>query len=323
MAMTVLVTGASGFVGPYAIAALRRTLDPDTVIVATSRVPTTLPDLGHVHALDVTDESSIRAALERHRPTQVLHLAGIATTGPEANPGAYRRVHVDGTLNLARAIVSCVPECVLIHVSSGLVYGETGRNGYPLAEDAPLAPVGDYAASKAAADTALGALAEKDLRCLRLRPFNHSGPGQSEYFVLPAFAAQIARIEAGLASPVIKVGTLNAERDFLDVRDVADAYALAVRDSEVVRSGEIFNIASGQPRRIADLLHDLVSLSAVPIRIEQDPSRMRPDEIPRIVGDSNKFRLRFGWTPVRDFRRTLLEVLAGWRSAVSAGPMTE
>ena len=113
-----------------------------------------------------------------------------------------------------------------------------------------LAPMDEYAASKAAADLALGAMTYRGLRCVRFRPFNHSGPGQAEGFVVPDFAAQIARIEPGLAQPVMEVGNFDVERDFLDVRDVADAYVLAVQKAETVKSGAIFNIASGIPRRV-------------------------------------------------------------------------
>ena len=151
--------------------------------------------------------------------------------------------------------------------------------------------------TKAAADLALGALATQGLRCVRFRPFNHSGPGQTESFIVPALAAQIARIEAGIQPPVIKVGNLQAERDMLDVRDVVRAYALAIEKSDALASGTILNLASGIPFRMQTILDKLLSFSNADITIETDPERLRPSDIPRFIGVADKAQQLLGWKP--------------------------
>jgi GDP-4-dehydro-6-deoxy-D-mannose reductase len=228
------------------------------------------------------------------------------------------RVHVEGPLNIARSILDKAPNCWLFHVGSGLVYGESAKQGLPLNERTLLAPVDEYSVTKAAADLALGALTRKGLKSIRFRPFNHTGPGQTDAFAVPAFARQIARIEAGLAPPVVRVGNLDAERDFLDVRDVAHAYALAVQTSNALDPGMILNIASGIPRRMEDILKWLLAQSSVGIAIERDPNRLRPSDMPRIIGDASCARARLGWTPECAFEDTLQLVLDDARSHMLA-----
>jgi GDP-4-dehydro-6-deoxy-D-mannose reductase len=142
-----------------------------------------------------------------------------------------------------------------------------------------------------------------------MRPFNHTGPGQTEAFAIPAFAAQVARIEAGQAPPVIRVGNLASERDFLDVRDVAKAYALAVCNSNYLEPNTIFNIASGVPRRIGEVLDWFLRHSFVKIAVERDTERLRPSDLPRIVGDAGRVRQRLGWAPEHIFEETLADIL--------------
>jgi GDP-4-dehydro-6-deoxy-D-mannose reductase len=205
----------------------------------------------------------------------------------------------------------------LLNVGSGLVYGDSAKPGLPLDETALLAPVDEYAVTKAAADLAIGALTRRGLKSLRFRPFNHFGPGQAETFVIPAFAMQIAKIEAGVAEPIIRVGNLDAERDFLDVRDVVHAYALAVRTADDMQApGTILNIASGTPQRIGDILERLLRQSRVAITVEQDPARLRPSDLPRILGDATRARRTLGWAPVHTFDDTLAAVLDDCRARV-------
>jgi GDP-4-dehydro-6-deoxy-D-mannose reductase len=239
-----------------------------------------------------------------------MHLAGVASpTVASADPDAAWQVHVHGARALAHAIMQTVPDCWMINVGSGLVYGDSARTGLPLDEDTVLAPVDEYGVTKAAADLALGALARRGLKCARMRPFNHAGPGQSDAFVVPAFAVQIARIEARLAPPVIRVGNLDAQRDFLDVRDVARAYALVVTNAERLEPGTVLNIASGVPRRISEILSSLLAKSRVDISVEQDPGRMRPSDLPIIVGEASRARKLLGWEPEHSFDDTLEAVL--------------
>jgi GDP-4-dehydro-6-deoxy-D-mannose reductase len=314
----VLITGANGFVGTHLGTKLRDMFGDRVVIGATSRVAGRHPTLGAIEALDVADAKAVDRAVALFRPSHVIHLAGLAAIGTAiANMSVAWQVHLFGTLNVANSILNQVPDCVLISVSSGQIYGASARSGQPLDETTLLAPTNGYELTKAAADLALGVFAAQGLRCIRMRPFNHTGPGQSEAFAIPSFAMQIARIEAGTQTPILRIGNLNAERDFLDVRDVTNAYALAVAMSGDVPSGTIFNIASGIPRRIGDLLDHLVALSSVDISIELDPARMRPSDTQRFVGDAALVHRLLGWKPERKFDDTLTAVLDDCRARVA------
>lgn len=314
--MHILVTGAAGFVAPYAARALRQRL-PESRIFGASRAKGALPDFDEIVAMDVCDGSAVREVIKRVRPTHVLHLAAIAAPSQAASdPELAWRVNVFGTLNIAKALLAAAPKCALAHVGSGLIYGDSARAGNPLDESALPVPLDDYGVTKIAADMAVGALARKGLRAIRLRPFNHSGPGQSEDYVVPAFAMQIAQIEAGRTDPVLRVGNLEAERDFLDVRDVADAYALVLSKSATIPPGAVFNIASGCGRSISSILETLLSFSHIAIRVEQDAMRMRPSEISTIVGDATKAHNDIGWSPHLSFDQTLRDVLEDSRRRV-------
>jgi GDP-4-dehydro-6-deoxy-D-mannose reductase len=317
--MRILVTGARGFVGQHLVATLRQTFADQADILPTALQRERHPVLGSVESLDVTDRAAVSETITRFQPTHVVHLAGLAAI-PAANgdPKAAWRVHVDGTLNVAWEILQQAPDCTLVFVGSGHVYGASANTGRPLDETTLLTPVDEYSVTKAAADLALGALAGRGLRCIRIRPFNHTGPGQSEAFVVPGFAMQIARIEAGLAPPLIRVGNLDAERDFLDVRDVTAAYALAIREAPNLPPGVILNVASGVPCRMGDILERLWALSYAGIAIEQDPTRLRPSDLPRIVGDAVLARELLGWAPKYAFEETLAAVLTDCRERVSA-----
>jgi GDP-4-dehydro-6-deoxy-D-mannose reductase len=315
--MRVLITGARGFVASHLRDALVRICGTDIELIATAKESGPSPVYGKATALDVTDRSAVAAAFQTFAPTHVVHLAGIAAPWvANASPRMTWRVHVDGTLNLAEAILAKNPDCWLLHAGSGLVYGESTKSGLPVDEATLLAPIDEYGASKGAADLALGALAHRGLKCIRLRPFNHSGPGQAEGFVVPDFALQIARIEAGLVPPVMRVGNLDVERDFLDVRDVVEAYALTLRGAASLEPGIIFNIASGVPRRVGDVLEQLLRASPAKIALERAPARLRSTDYPRVVGNARRARECLAWSPQRRFEDTIAEVLNDWRARV-------
>ncbi len=311
----ILVTGAAGFVGPHLVEAFQ-THCPDAEILLTGHSSSVHPRLGRIESLDVTSRAACVDVIGAWRPTDVINLAGFAAPGLAAkNPDLTWAIHLEGCRNLAEAILQKTPECRFTQIGTGLVYGKPASRD-SVSEDGVLAPLDDYAASKGAADLAIGVYARKGLRCLRLRPFNHSGPGQSEDFVIPAFAIQIARIEAGLADPLVRVGNLDAERDILDVADVADAYARTVA-ADWCENGEIFNIASGVPVRIETLLEHLLALSGLHIQVERDPARDRPSDVPFIAGEAKKFRKAFNWKPRFNLNETLRRVLEDCRARVS------
>lgn len=314
--MRVLITGASGFVGRHLVESLQR--DGFSNLLITGKDSVEHPVIGRVQALDVTDRDAVDAAISGFRPERIVHLAGIAAPMlANAAPQTTWRVHVTGTLNLAWSILQHTPDCVLLSVGSGLVYGATAIEVAALDESALLAPLDDYAASKAAADLALGAMSHSKLRCIRLRPFNHTGPGQEEAFMVPSFAMQIARIEAGLQPPLMRVGNLDAIRDLLDVRDVADSYARGVAHADAVPTGTILNISSGTGVQVGDVLERLLQLGSLKITVEHDPARSRPADLPRVVGNSSRARELLGWNPKYTLDETLHAVLDECRQRVA------
>lgn len=314
--MRALITGAAGFVGPYVVEALRTECRTNLDIIATSKNSNRQSE--RILPLDVLDVEAVRSCIARYRPSHVIHLAAMAAPrDARSDPENAWRLHVIGTLNVANAILDLVPECWLIHVSSGLVYGETAKLSLPLDESALLAPIDDYAVTKAAADLAIGAEAHKGLKTLRMRPFNHTGPGQTDAFVVPAFASQVACIELGMAPPIIKVGNLDTERDFLDVRDVTKAYAMCACNIDEIESNTIFNVASGIPRRTGDILEWFLSHSHVKITVEHDPEKFRGNDLMRIVGTAELLRETLGWSPKYSFEDTLGEVLITCRKKLA------
>lgn len=305
----VMITGAGGFVGTHVMATLLSMVE-GVEIIPTSRHGGHSPVAGRIEPLDVTDRAGVWDIIARTGPTHVIHLAGMAALpAAAANPDAAWNVHLGGTLNVARAIMGCVPECLLVHVGSGQVYGASASDGLPMDETTLLTPTDSYTVSKAAADLAVGAMAKSGLRCLRFRPFNHIGPGQSEDFAVASFAAQIARIGAGREEAVMKVGNLEARRDFLDVRDVVAAYALAVTRGETIPSGTILNLASGVAWRIRDLLDMLLAIAETPIAVETDKSRLRPNDTPVFLGNAGRAHELLGWQPRFSLEQTLRDTL--------------
>ncbi len=298
----ILVTGAAGFVGQHLLPALRAAF-PDAAL--------------HTPAFDVTDAAAGNAAIDAVRPDAVVHLAAIAAI-PEARQDPVRawRVNLLGTLNVARAILAQAPACTLLFASSADIYGASFRAGTPLNEEALPAPLNTYAATKAAADLALGAMAAEGLRVIRVRPFNHTGPGQAPGFVVPAFAEQVARIAAGLQAPVLRVGALDPMRDFLDVRDVCAAYALCLAHSDALAPGTVLNVASGQPRRVGDILAALIAAAGVRAEVLTDPGRLRPTDIPVATGDAALARRLLGWAPAIPWEQTIADVLADWQARI-------
>ncbi len=310
----ILVTGAAGFVGQHLLPVLRADFPRATVIASSTEAR---PGF---RRLDVTEPDAVTAAIRDIQPDACIHLAGIAAPGEaRRDPDLAWRVNLHGTLTLAHAIMADAPECRLLLVSSAEVYGASARAGRPLDEAAVPAPVNTYAATKAAADLAVGALANEGLRAIRLRPFNHTGPGQSPTYVVAAFARQVARIEAGLQPPVMRVGALEPRRDFLDVRDVCAAYAACLR-AGALEPGLILNLASGTPRRIGDVLYDLLALAGVEAAIETQGGLLRPSEIPVSSGDAARAAALVGWRPAIGWDATLRDVLNDWRRRVLDEP---
>jgi GDP-4-dehydro-6-deoxy-D-mannose reductase len=319
---SLLVTGAGGFVGRHLLALLRERF-PATILIAACR-----PEDGALPLLDVADRvvpfdllepAACAALISEIRPDGLVHLAAQASVAASfADPWASWQANLMGTIALADAVLRYSDHCRFVLASSAEIYGMSFHAGAPLDEEAPLCPANPYAASKAACDLAVGEMALRGLDAVRLRAFNQTGAGQSASFVIASFARQIARIEAGLQAPVMQVGALDRWRDFLDVRDVCAAYSAALEKRSI--SGRVYNIASGTPRRIGDILGALIARSGMTLAVEVEPIRLRPTDIGRIAGNSARAQHDLSWTPVVPWDETLDTVLSDWRSRISGSP---
>lgn len=307
----VAVTGATGFVGTWVTRVL-------TAIAHSKRVqvfPLCRSANGKLK-LDITDREAVGNTVAALQPTAVIHLAAVASAEEaRQDPHQAWSVNLLGTLNVAQAMLQHTPGARLIFAGSSEAYGATfNERAEPLPEDVPLKPTSVYGATKASAELLLGQMAHEGLKVIRFRPFNHTGAGQSPDYVISGFAQQIALIEAGLQEPVINVGNLDGERDFLDVRDIADAYVSAALSTGELEGEEVYNLSTGSPRRIGSLLEELLAASNVRIDVSVDPRRMRPNEIQRMSGDPSSARGKLAWTPSIPVEQTLLGVLDYWRA---------
>ncbi|MBN1505090.1 MAG: GDP-mannose 4,6-dehydratase [Candidatus Eisenbacteria bacterium] len=317
MRRSVLVTGALGFVGGHLCRELMRSghevfgCDLECATAKAGAAGAAFP----TRACDVSDADALAALVSELRPSAVVHLAAQSSASRAfVQPRETFLANALGTQNLFEAVSNHSPETVVLVVSSGEIYGPQEPGGGPATEETPVVPVSPYALSKAVEDM-LGLQYWKShgIRSVRARPFNHTGPGQTDTFVLPSFAKQIALAEAGRCEPVIEVGNLEAVRDFLDVRDVVRAYLLLL---ERGRPGESYNICSGRPRSIRSLLDALVSMSRTRVTVRRVESRMRPSDIAYLVGDNSKLRGETGWEPAYRLEDSLQEILEQWRKSV-------
>ena len=303
--MRVLVTGATGFVGRHLLAALRAAGHEPVALGGPHDAPPAI-------VADLLDAAATRRAVDDAVPDAIVHLAGQAFVPQSiADPLGTLAVNAGGTahvLEAARAYRDRVqqPLRVLV-VSSAEVYGIQRPERMPLDETAIVRPGNAYAASKLAAEAyALAWQRCYGLDCVVARPFNHIGPGQDTRFVVASFARQLAEIAAG-APPLLHVGNLEAQRDFLDVRDVVAAYVLLLANG---RSGEVFNISSGRPVAIREVLRELITIARVPVEIREDPERMRASDLPLLSGDATKLRAETGWEPRFTLTESLRDIYA-------------
>jgi GDP-4-dehydro-6-deoxy-D-mannose reductase len=264
-----------------------------------------------IHEGDLLRLDDVEGALAGARPDAVVHLAGQAVpTLASADPVAAVRTNVLGTATLLKALER-LPQTRLVLASSADVYGAPER--VPVDEDAPLRPPNVYAATKVAAEALARERSPMDgAPAVILRPANQNGPRQHPGLAASAFAKQIAEAEAGVAEPVVRHGRLDAERDFIDVRDMARAYAAAVGLAE----GGTFNVGSGRAVAVAEILATLVGLARVRVRTEVDPSRVREGEPTRIALDATRFRQKTGWSPSIALVDSLRDTLDHWRTAI-------
>lgn len=313
-----LVTGAAGFAGRHLLASLRGS--PLTGrLVAWSRRPAP-PDADGVYwrQVDITDRTAVADALRAAAPGRIIHLAGSPQVAQSwLDAWSPMKTNVIGTHHLIQAMLAHAPKSRLLVVTSAAIYRPSDD---ALDEEAPLGPASPYGLSKLAQDQlALAAARDQGLDIVVARPFNHAGPGQSPDFFLSSFARQIALIEAGRAPGQVHVGNLEAERDLTDVRDVVIAYGRILDDGA---SGRPYNVCSGQAHRIGELLDRLVAIARVPVTRVEDPARLRPADVPRVLGSNRRLQSELGWRPRRSIDETLADTLDYWRAEVAGGRVT-
>jgi GDP-4-dehydro-6-deoxy-D-mannose reductase len=304
----ILVTGIEGFAGGH----LARHLAAagHTVIgLHWADAPPGLP--AELHRGDICDFDATRSLLEATRPDGIIHLAGISSVAlSESHQMVTYEVNALGTLKLLESVRQLQLKCRVILISSADVYG-CSNVGRPLSEDAPSLPLSPYALSKHMTSEA-GQFYHRafGLDVVILRPFSHTGPGQTTAFVFPKVANAIAQIERGAREPVIEMGDLRVRRDYTDVRDVVRAYGLAL---ERCAAGETYNVASGKPVVIQEGVDYLCSLARVPVQVQSSAAKFRPHDIPLLTGDPSKFTAATGWKPGIPFTKTLSDLLDYYR----------
>lgn len=317
--MRALITGAAGFAGSHLTDYLLANTDWELYAFVWERE--SLDNLAvservHVQKGDIARAESIAQAVREAQPDYVFHLAAIAAIPASfQHPGQTMITNILGQVNLLQAIVEAGLKPRILIVGSADEYGLVTPEDLPVRETTPFRPSNPYAVSKVTQDL-LGYqyFHSYGLPIVRVRPFNHIGPRQQDSFVVSAFAKQVAAAELGLQEPVVRVGNLSAKRDFSDVRDIVRGYYLAITQGEL---GEVYNLASEQARSIQSVLDDLLELSRVPLRVETDPARFRPVDVPVIVGDCRKFRQRTGWRTMIPFETSLRDVLDDWRQRLN------
>jgi GDP-4-dehydro-6-deoxy-D-mannose reductase len=317
--MTALVTGAAGFAGRHLCQLLQRHGDTVHAMISPSGNGGPVPGASEHFTVDLQDFSGLVKLLDSSRPGVIFHLAALSS--PEQSWKSRRLTYETnflGTLNLIEAVLASGLQPRLLLVGSGAVYGAVPASRQPITEAEPFAPRDPYGVSKAAQEL-LGrqCVMAHGLDAVLLRPFNHTGPGQGPGFVCSDFARQVAAIEAGRVEPYLRIGNLEARRDFTDVRDTVEAYRLAAVHG---RAGEAYNIGSGRAWGVSEILERLVALARVPIEVRVDPERLRPLDNPLVVCDAAKFRREAGWEPRRDFlAETLPDLLESWRERIRKG----
>lgn len=312
------ITGITGFAGSHLAELL---LNEGYEVWGTAR-PRSKTDhiLGimkqiHIEDADLLDSHSLYNLLNKIKPQYIFHLAAQSFVPTSwASPAATLEVNVIGSAHLFEAVRQANLDAVIQIACSSEEYGLVHENELPITENNPLRPLSTYAVSKVAMDY-LGYqyFMSYGMKIIRTRGFNHSGPRRGDAFVESNFAKQIAMIEKGQQEPIVYVGNLDSSRDYTDVRDMVRGYLLAVQKG---KPGDVYNICSGRDIKIKDMLDYLLSLSKTKVEIKEDPKRMRPSDVPVLLGDNSKFKKVTGWEPTIPFEKMAEDLLNYWRAHI-------
>ena len=320
--MRVLVTGARGFVGRHLV----RELDDagyELLAIDIIGIPENTGAEGHskrvvFERVDLGDAVGLETLLDAYAPEAVFHLAAQSSAARSfEEPRETLETNIFGTLNLLEALRGSIDKrrARFLSVGSCEEYGQRGTEEMPLTERSRVEPVSPYAVSKAAQSMlSLQYHAAFGMACMVARSFNHTGPGQSGRFVLPAFAKQCAAIKAGLSEPVMRVGNLEVTRDFLDVRDIVRAYRLII---EKGRPGAVYNVCRGEGLSLSDALMSFTGMTGREVTVEIDPDLLRPVDVPLLVGDSGRLREETGWAPSISTGRMLEDLFTYWEDRIA------
>lgn len=324
--MRALITGITGFAGSH-LAEYLLAEHPGVEVHGTYRWRSRTENVEHLGdrirlaEADLRDYSSVHTVLDQVRPDYIFHLAAQSFVPSSWRaPAETLATNITGQTNLFEAVRSLGLDPTIQIACSSEEYGLVLPHETPIREDNPLRPLSPYAVSKVGQDF-LGYqyFQSYGLKVIRTRGFNHTGPRRGDVFVTSNFAKQVASIALGLAKPVIRVGNLEAIRDFTDVRDMVRAYWLAVT---LARPGEVYNIATGVGIHIREVLDRLIRLAGIEVTIEVDPARLRPSDVEILIGDASKFRADTGWEPRIPFDQTLVDILDYWRHRLAARAAT-
>jgi len=312
------ITGITGFAGSHlAELLLRKGYEVHGLCRWRSRTENIEKIKEKIHLIegDLLDVHSLQEAMMDVRPDLVFHLAAQSFVPASwTSPAVTLEVNVVGPCNLFEAVRAAKLDPVIQIACSSEEYGLVKPDEVPIKESNPLRPLSPYGVSKVAMDY-LGYQYFKSygMKIIRTRGFNHSGPRRGEVFVCSSFSKQIAEIERGGREPIIRVGNLSAKRDFTDVRDMVNGYFLAIQKC---KPGEVYNICSGRAIKIQKVLDILLAMSKVKVKVEQDPSRMRPSDVPILQGSFSKFKRQTGWKPKISLEKTLKDLLNYWRQRI-------
>jgi GDP-4-dehydro-6-deoxy-D-mannose reductase len=309
----VFITGATGFAGRHLMALLPPL---ENIVYGTAYPQPPHPEEKNILHLDLRSERDVFEAVKQAQPQWVFHLAAISNVGTSwAKKRETLETNVMGTFHLFEALKKFAPEARVLFVSSSDIYGfspgSKGAAPETFAEDDPFHLASPYALTKFSGELMAGFYSRwEGLDIIIVRPFPHTGPGQSPDFVCSDWARQVIQIERGSQEPVIRVGNLEAQRDFTDVRDTVRAYILLVQKG---RKGEVYNVCRGRGVALREILEILISSALKKVRVEQDPERLRKVDIPCLIGDNRKIKAETGWEPQVPLETTLAELLDYWR----------